>query len=222
MISNIIDDVLNPKDELISVKRERLRYCIELLISSMHETISELDEEIRPLFKLYMQEYENNNPKYDIGNGNSNDENSLFGNLNNLYPKRFDLYDVKSICSSDNLKNLSTALFYIPSFLILYDLENIELKVKFFWLNIDTDYNLDNNVYHLLQRQNAKWTVLEIVPKLEELKDENLNTKKIDSEIEEKIIFNEHLFELLNRINIFFKITSVNVKFLKTRRLIYD
>lgn len=221
MISNIINDVLKPKDESGSLKKERLRYCIEFLISSMHETISELDDEIRPAFKLYIQEYSDNLPKYDIGSGRSDDDNSMFGNLNNLNPTRVDLYEMKDICSHDNLKNLNTALFYIPCFLILYDLENIELKIKYFWLNIDTDYK-GKDMYHMLEMKDPKWKVLEIIPKLEELNDEILNQRILENEIEEKIIFNDDVFDILNRISIVLKMTSINIKFLKTRRLIFD
>lgn len=221
MISNIINDILKNKDESGSLKKERLKYCIEFLISNIHESISELDDDSKPAFKLYVQEYKNNNPKYDIGSGSSDDENPDFGNLNNLYPQRFDLYEIKDICSDSNLKNLPSALFYIPCFLILYDLENIELKIKYFWLNIGTDLKLDKSIYYLLEKPDTKWKVLDIIPKLEELNDEILNERKFSNEIEKKIIFNDDVFDLLNMVNIFFKITTMNIQFLKTRRLIY-
>lgn len=222
LVSNIINDVLKEKHEAINLKKEKLKYCIESLISSIHETITSLDDDIRPLFKLYIQEYNNGIPSYDIGNGSSENEDSSSGNLDNLYPKRFDLYEIKNICFNESIDNLSNTLFYIPCFLILYDIEKIELKIKYFWLNIDSDNNLDKKIFYLLQRKNTKWKVLDIIPKLEKMTDDNFNNKELDDEIENKIIFNEDIFDLLNKINIFFKIISINIKFLKTRRLIHN
>lgn len=220
LVSNIINDVLKPKNETINQKKEKLKYCIESLISSIHETISSFEEDVRPLFQLYIQEYKNGVPSYDIGNGSSDNEDSEFGNLNNLYPKRFDLYEIKNIYLDESINNLSSTMFYIPCFMILYDIEKIQLKIKYFWLDIDN--NPDKKIFYLLQRKNTKWKVLEIIPQLEKMTDDNFNKKDLDDEIENKIIFNEDIFDLLNRINIFFKITSINIKFLKTRRLIYD
>ena len=128
LVSNIINDVLKPKNETINQKKEKLKYCIESLISSIHETISSFEEDIRPLFKLYIQEYKNGVPSYDIGNGSSDNEDSEFGNLNNLYPKRFDLYEIKNIYLDESINNLSSTMFYIPCFMILYDIEKIQLK----------------------------------------------------------------------------------------------
>ena len=128
-----------------------LRSLIENLISSLHQHLSSYDYGFDKKFKLYIQQFdENNNTIYDIGYGSSKDSSNSAGNLPDLSPYKFN-YEV--------VNGVSSCLFSFPGISILYDIANISLSIKV-W-DVDNNDNLENT-------NKNKELILNIIPEIAE------------------------------------------------------
>lgn len=68
-IQEIDDNIINDVKTKDSARKEKLKATIESLISNIYEAITSLEPEYRPQFNFYIQEYENELKKYNIGYG---------------------------------------------------------------------------------------------------------------------------------------------------------
>lgn len=212
-IDNII--IRNETDFDIS---SNLRNIIELLISNIHSAINKVNYKIRPKFNLWIQEYNDNQKKYDIGFGDNKNESFSLGNIDLLVPIKFNL---KSR-SENNLafSSIGNVLISIPSFSFLFDSINLSLKFRFANIEDSTELIGKKKYYEFIKDNSICWFVIEWTPFLDNLDKKNMNEDEWNFIIY-NLTNNNDMHKIINYLDNYIKQIDLNINILNSRDLLF-
>lgn len=195
-----------------------LRSIVELLISNIHSSINKVNCKIRPKFNLWIQEYDDNQKKYDIGFGDNKEENFSLGNINLLVPFKFNLKSRKE--SNLTFSSIGDVLISIPSFSLLFDSINLSLKIRLANIEDSTELIGKKKYHDFINNNSICWFVIEWTPFLD-----NLDKKNINEYDWNYIIFNltnnDGMHKILNYLNSYIKQIDLNINILNSRELLF-